>query len=98
MPPSLRTESGSFEAEHMSKLAFYLEALNRERKLSHENPSIGVHLSEHEDDEVVEYAMSRPLFLVLVARYETQMILKALLKKKLHEWILLLRGTSADAS
>ena len=83
----------------MIKLAFYLESLNRERRRSHENPSIGVHLSKHKDDAVVEYAMSRPLFLVLVALiHETQMILKALLKKKLHEWSLLLRGTSADAS
>jgi len=30
------------EPEHLGKLAFYLEALDRDRKRPHENPSIGV--------------------------------------------------------
>jgi hypothetical protein len=35
-------KTGRFEPEHMGKLAFYLEALDRDRKPPHENPSIGV--------------------------------------------------------
>jgi hypothetical protein len=38
----------------MGNLAFYLEALDRDRKRSHENPSIGVLLCRTKDDEVVE--------------------------------------------
>lgn len=52
--------------------------------------------AELKDDEVVEYAMSRHLSPALVARYETQMIPKALLQKKLHEWNLLLQDSSTE--
>jgi dethiobiotin synthetase len=75
------------EASHNAgKLAFYLEALDRDRKRPHENPSIGVLLCRTKDDEVVEYAMSRHLSPALVAQYETQMIPKTVLQQKLHEW------------
>src|SRR5260370_863164 len=47
-------KTGRFEPEHMGKLAFYLEALDRDRKRPHENPSIGVLLCRTKDDEVVE--------------------------------------------
>lgn len=50
-------KTGRFEPEHMGKLAFYLEALDRDRKRPHENPSIGVLLCRSKNDEVVEYAM-----------------------------------------
>jgi predicted nuclease of restriction endonuclease-like (RecB) superfamily len=91
-------KTGRFEPEHMGKLAFYLEALDRDRKRPHENPSIGVLLCRTKDDEVVEYAMSRHLSPALVARYETQMIPKALLQKKLHEWSVLIQDSSTNAS
>lgn len=83
-------KTGRFAPKHMGKLAFYLEALDRDRKRPHENPSIGVLLCRTKDDEVVEYAMSRHLSPELVAQYETKMIPKALLQRKLHEWSLLL--------
>ena len=81
-----------FEPEHMGKLAFYLEALDRDRKRPHENPSIGVLLCRSKNDEVVEYAMSRHLSPALVAQYETQMIPRAVLQQKLHEWSLMLQA------
>ena len=84
-----------FEPEHMGKLAFYLEALDRDRKRPHENPSIGVLLCRSKNDEVVEYAMSRHLSPALVAQYETQMIPKAVLQQKLHEWSLMLEAPGA---
>ncbi|WP_236656943.1 PDDEXK nuclease domain-containing protein [Acidisarcina polymorpha] len=89
-------KAGRFEPEHMGKLAFYLEALDRDRRRPHENPSVGVLLCRTKDDEVVEYAMSRHLSPALVAKYETQMIPKALLQRKLHEWSLLLQNSSPD--
>ena len=76
----------------MGKLAFYLEALDRDRKRPHENPSIGVLLCRSKNDEVVEYAMSRYLSPALVVQYETQMIPKAVLQQKLHEWSLMLQA------
>jgi predicted nuclease of restriction endonuclease-like (RecB) superfamily len=89
-------KTGRFEPEHMGKLAFYLEALDRDRKRPHENPSVGVLLCRTKDDEVVEYAMNRHLSPALVAQYETQMIPKSLLQKKLHEWSLLLQSDSTQ--
>jgi predicted nuclease of restriction endonuclease-like (RecB) superfamily len=89
-------KTGRFEPEHMGKLAFYLEALDRDRKRPHENPCIGVLLCRTKDDEVVEYAMSRHLSPALVARYETQMIPKAILQQKLHEWSLMLQAPDAS--
>lgn len=89
-------KTGRFEPAHLGQLTFYLEALDRDRKRPHENPSIGVLLCRTKDDEVVEYAMSRHLSPALVAQYETRMVPKAILQQKLHEWSLMLEtpGTS----
>lgn len=75
-----------FEPEHLGKLNFYLEALDRDVKKDHENPSIGVLLCKSKDNEVVEYALSRNISPALVADYETKMIDKGLLQHMLHEW------------
>ncbi|MEI2713954.1 MAG: PDDEXK nuclease domain-containing protein [Nocardioides sp.] len=48
-----------FEPEHLGKLNFYLEALDRDVRKPHENPAIGVLLCASKDSEVVEYALSR---------------------------------------
>ncbi|MBX7224305.1 MAG: PDDEXK nuclease domain-containing protein [Blastocatellia bacterium] len=85
-------KTGQFEPEHLGQLSFYLEALDRDRKRPHENPSIGVLLCRRKDDEVVEYALSRHLSPALVAEYETKMIPKQLLRAKLHEWSELLEA------
>ena len=50
---------GKFKPEYISKMDFYLEALDRQKKKSNENPSVGMILCAAKDDEVVEYAMSR---------------------------------------
>jgi len=92
---SFELKTGRFEPEHLGKLSFYLEALDRDRKRPHENPSIGVLLCRTKDDEVVEYAMSRHISPALVAQYETRMIPKAVLQQKLHEWSLMLEAPDA---
>jgi len=79
-------KTGQFEPSHLGQLSFYLEALDRDRKRPHENPSIGVLLCRRKDDEVVEYALNRHLSPSLVAEYEIKMIPKQLLQQKLHEW------------
>ena len=56
-------KTGKFKPEYLGQLDFYLEALDRDVKKSKENPSIGVLLCKDKDDEVVEYALSRPQWL-----------------------------------
>lgn len=75
-----------FEPEHLGKLNFYLEALDRDVRKAHENPAIGVLLCATKDSEVVEYALSRSLSPALVAEYQMQLPDKALLAAKLHEF------------
>jgi predicted nuclease of restriction endonuclease-like (RecB) superfamily len=76
---------GPFKPEHMGQLNFYLEALDRDVKKPHENPSIGVLLCRDKDDEVVEYALSRNLSPALVAQYQLHLPDKKLIAAKLHE-------------
>jgi predicted nuclease of restriction endonuclease-like (RecB) superfamily len=85
---------GKFEPEHLGKLSFYVEALDRDVKKAHERPAIGVLLCASKDDEVVEYALARTTSPTLVAEYLTMLPPKALLRRKLHE---LYAQLSADA-
>lgn len=75
-----------FEPEHLGKLNFYLEALDRDVKKPHENPAIGLLLCASKDSEVVEYALSRTLSPALVAQYHTHLPDKQMLAAKLHEF------------
>ncbi|MEZ0484974.1 PDDEXK nuclease domain-containing protein [Fibrella aquatica] len=75
-----------FEPEHLGKLNFYLEALDRDVRKPHENPSIGVLLCASSDQAVVEYALSRTLSPTLVADYTRLMPDKHLLEAKLTEF------------
>jgi len=76
---------GKFSPEHLGQLDFYLEALDRDVKKPHENPSIGILLCRDKDEEVVEYALSRNLSPTMVAQYELQLPDKKLIQAKLHE-------------
>ena len=78
-----------FQPEHLGKVNFYLEALDRDHKKPHENPAIGVLLCASKDDEVVEYALSRSLSPAMIAEYQTQLPDKKLLQAKLHEFYML---------
>ncbi len=87
-----------FEPEHLGKLNFYLEALDRDARKPHENPAIGLLLCASKDEEVVEYALSRSLSPALIAQYQTQLPDKRLLQAKLHEFYQLLdRPEGRDA-
>ena len=74
-----------FKPSHIGQLNFYLEALDRDVKKPHENPSIGVLLCSGKDDDVVEYSLSRSLSPALIAQYTTMLPDKTVLQKKLHE-------------
>jgi predicted nuclease of restriction endonuclease-like (RecB) superfamily len=75
-----------FEPEHLGKLQFHLEALDRDVKKPHEQPSIGVLLCATKNHEVVEYALSRSMSPALVSEYQTRLPDKKLLQAKLHEF------------
>lgn len=75
-----------FRPEHLGKLNFYLEALDRNIKKPHENPAIGVLLCATKDEKVVEYALSRSASPAVIAEYQTRLPDKQLLQAKLHEF------------
>jgi predicted nuclease of restriction endonuclease-like (RecB) superfamily len=84
-----------FKPEYLGKLEFYLEALDRDVKKTHERPSIGVLLCASKDNEVVEYALSRSVSPALIAEYQTCLPAKKLLQQKLHEFYELAQADSA---
>ncbi len=76
----------AFKPEHLGKMNFYLELLDRDVRKPHENPSIGVVLCKTAHEEVVEIAMSRQLSPAMVAAYQTKFVDKNLLRQFLHQW------------
>ncbi|MCK4311592.1 MAG: DUF1016 family protein [Candidatus Cloacimonetes bacterium] len=75
-----------FKPEYLGQLEFYLEALDRTVRKTHENPSIGILLCRDKDDEVVEFALNRSLSPALIAEYKTKLIPKEILRQKLNEF------------
>lgn len=80
-------KSDKFKPEHLGQINFYLEALDRDVKKPHENPSIGILLCKDQDHAVVEYALSRSLSPTMVAEYKIQLPDKKLLTQKLTDLI-----------
>lgn len=76
---------GEFEPEYLSKMNFYLEALDRQEKRENENPSVGIILCSSKGEVVVEYSLARNNSPALVAIYETKLIDKKLLEEKITE-------------
>lgn len=84
---AFKLKIGEFKPEYVGKVNLYLEAFDREVKKENENPSVGVILCASKDDEVVEFALSRSLSPTMVSEYNLKLIDKALLQKKLKEYI-----------
>lgn len=76
---------GKFIPEYVSKMDFYLEALDRQVKKKNENPSVGIILCSDKNEKVVEYTMSRSMSPTLVSEYKLNLIDKKLLENKLKE-------------
>jgi len=85
-----------FKPEHLGKLPFYLEALDRDVRGEHEKTSVGVLLCKSKDEEVVEYALSRTLSPALMSEYQTRLPDKNMLRLKLHEFYELAYRSLAD--
>ncbi len=79
----LKTEK--FKPEYISKMDFYLEALDRQEKKKDENPSVGIILCASKNEQVVEYTMSRSMSPTMVSEYSVNLIDKKLLENKLKE-------------
>ena len=82
---AFEVKMGRFHPTDLGQLEFYLEALDRDVRKAHENPSIGILLCKDKDDEVVEYAMSRSLSPTLVAEYQLNLPSKKMLRAKIKE-------------
>jgi RecB family endonuclease NucS len=82
---AIELKNERFKPEHLGQLNFYLEALDKDIKKEHENPSIGILLCKGKDDTVVEYVLNRSLSPTLVADYKTKLPNKALLQQKWEE-------------
>ena len=78
-------KADKFKPDHLGKLNFYLEALDRDVKNPNENPSIGILFCKDKDNEVEEYALSRSLSTTMVSEYKSQLPDKKFLQEKLHE-------------
>jgi len=72
-----------FRPEYLSKMNFYLEALDRQERRDRENPSIGIILCSEKDQTVVEYAMSKNPYPVYVSEYITKTLDKKMLENKI---------------
>ncbi|WP_195594531.1 PDDEXK nuclease domain-containing protein [Bacteroides fragilis] len=83
---ALELKSTAFKPSYMGQLEFYLEALDRDVKLSNENPSIGILLCASAKRQVVEYALSRSLSPTMVAEYKRQLIPKEVFQRSLDEF------------
>lgn len=76
---------GAFAPEYISKMDFYLEALDRQVKKEHENPSVGIILCTNRNEEVVKYSMNRSMSPTLVSEYQVKLIDTKILEHKLKE-------------
>lgn len=74
-----------FKPEYLGKMEFYLEALDRDEKKPHENPSVGIILCKNADSDVVEYALNRNMTSTMIAEYRTKLIDKEVLRRKLDQ-------------
>ncbi len=83
---AIELKTTAFKPEHLGKMEFYLEALDRDVKKEHEKPSVGIILCKYGDTKVVEYALSRSLSPALVAKYQTELIETKILENKLDEF------------
>ena len=78
-------KTGKFKPEYVSKMDFYLEALDRQERKINENPSVGIILCNDKNEKVVEYTMSRTMSPTLVSEYKLKLIDKEVLQDKLKQ-------------
>ena len=85
-----------FQAEFISKMDMYLEALDRDVKKADENPSIGIILCPSIDKTMAEYTLSRSLSPTMVSEYQRKLIPRDVLVKSLHDYCRFLDQATND--
>ena len=75
-----------FEAEFVSKMDMYLEALDRDHKRPNENPSVGIILCPSVDKAEVEYSLCRSMSPTMVAEYRRILVPREVMKRSLSEY------------
>lgn len=83
---AIELKSVDFEAEFVSKLDLYLEALDRDYKRPNENPSVGIILCPSADKSEVEYTLSRSLSPTMVAEYRRLLVPVDVMQRSLAEY------------
>jgi predicted nuclease of restriction endonuclease-like (RecB) superfamily len=64
---AIELKAREFRPSDLGQINFYREALDRDHRKPHENPSVGLLLCATKDSEVVEYALNRSLSPAMVA-------------------------------
>jgi len=95
---AIELKIGEFEPEHLGKMNFYLEALDRDVRKKSENPSVGLILCTKKNASAVEYALSRTLSPALIAEYKLHLPDKRILESKLRELTELAESAINDAN
>lgn len=67
---AIELKIGDFKPEFVGQLQFYLTALDKQVKLEHENPSIGIIICKNKNRTVVEYALNNSYKPIGVATYQ----------------------------
>ena len=80
---AIELKTTEFEPEYSGKLDFYLELLNKQKRLPDENPSIGIILCAEKDSIEVEYSLNVAKNPISVADYQLTKKLPQKLKGKL---------------
>ena len=83
---AIELKVGKFQPEYVSKMDFYLAALDKFEKKDNENPSVGIILCTSKNDSVVELATSRTLSPTAISTYSTKLIDTKALQSKLIEY------------
>lgn len=67
---AIELKIGEFKSEFVGQLQFYLTALDKQVKLEHENPSIGIIICKSKNRTVVEYALNDSYKPIGIATYQ----------------------------
>ncbi len=65
----------NFKPEYLGKMQFYLEALDRDVKKPHENPSVGIILCKSKEEDVESFSKNQFIMLVQNSYSETSVSL-----------------------
>lgn len=66
----IELKTGDFQPEYVSKLGFYISAINHEMKHSQDNPTIGLLICKNKNDIVAQYTLDTTNLPIGISEYE----------------------------